>query len=505
MGELRFRRAKLNIIIPFACQIATIVCGFLLPRLLIRHYGSEPYGATASITQFLSYIALLEGGIGGVARAALYKPLAENNIVQISAIFHEIKRFFNVIGFIFLAYVIFLAFNFNKIADINCFDETTTILLVFSISISLFGQYFIGISNAVLIEASQRQYISNLINVSTMIFNTIMTIILVSLNCSLIAVKLASSLVYFVRPILLSLYVRHHFTLTKARGGDREALKQKWDGLGQHIAYFLHSNTDVAIITIFSNLTLVAVYSVYNMVINAVQSLTISFVTGMEALFGDMLARRELNLLHKMFDYYEMLISFTSLIMYGTLLAMIVPFVRIYTFNINDADYIAPIFSFILSMSSLLYCLRTPYHAMVIAAGKFKETRIAAYGEATINVILSIILVKQFGLIGIAIGTAVAVFFRLVYYVFYLSRQVFYRKVGCFIKRSLVNTIGFVAIFILASYGLSMFTIDTYVHCFAAAVFISIIAFIVAFIINYMFYKSVCVEFINTVLRKYRK
>lgn len=135
--------------------------------------------------------------------------------------------------------------------------------MVFSISISLFGQYFIGISNAVLIEASQRQYISNLINVSTMIFNTIMTIILVSLNCSLIVVKLASSLVYFVRPILLSLYVRHHFTLTKARGGDREALKQKWDGLGQHIAYFLHSNTDVAIITIFSNLTLVAVYSVY--------------------------------------------------------------------------------------------------------------------------------------------------------------------------------------------------------------------------------------------------
>ena len=377
--------------------------------------------------------------------------------------------------------------------------------MVFSISISLFGQYFIGISNAVLIEASQRQYISNLINVSTMIFNTIMTIILVSLNCSLIAVKLASSLVYFVRPILLSLYVRHHFTLTKARGGDSEALKQKWDGLGQHIAYFLHSNTDVAIITIFSNLTLVAVYSVYNMVISAVQSLTISFVAGMEALFGDMLARRELNLLHKMFDYYEMLISFTSLTMYGTLVAMIVPFVRVYTFNINDADYIAPIFSFILSISSLLYCLRTPYHAMVIAAGKFKETRIAAYGEAAINVILSIILVKQFGLIGIAIGTAVAVFFRLVYYVFYLSRQVFYRKVGCFIKRSLVNTIGFVAIFILASYGLSMFTIDTYVHCFAAAVFISIIAFIVAFIINYMFYKSVCVEFINTVLRKYRK
>lgn len=505
MDELRFRRAKLNIFIPFLCQIVSVGCGFILPRILIQHFGSEPYGATASITQFLSYITLLEGGIGGVARASLYKPLAENNSKQISAIFYETKRFFNVIGCIFFVYVVVLAFSFNKIADVTCFDEITTVLLVFSISISLFGQYFIGISNAIMLEVSQRQYVSNLINASTMILNTALTVVLVLLDCSLVIVKLVSSLIYFMRPVLLSFYVRHHFKLIKTKDRDKDALSQKWDGLGQHIAYFLHSNTDVAVLTIFSNLTFVAVYSVYNMVISAIQTLTISFVTGMEALFGNMLARKESELLHRTFDYYEMLISFIVLIMYGTMTALIVPFIRLYTIDVTDADYIAPVFAMILSVSSLLYCLRTPYHSMVIAAGRFKKTRGAAYGEALINIILSIILVRQFGLIGVAIGTAVAVLFRLIYFVLYLSKHIFYRKIRYFIKRSLVNAVGFIVIFLLSSYGLQYFPVESYIHFMAAGVLIVIFAFMVALAFNYLFYRDVVKILVKNILKRSSK
>lgn len=66
----------------------------IVPRLMIGTFGSEAYGATSSITQFLAYITLLEAGIGGVARSALYKPLADNDDYMISAVVCEIKRFF---------------------------------------------------------------------------------------------------------------------------------------------------------------------------------------------------------------------------------------------------------------------------------------------------------------------------------------------------------------------------------------------------------------------------
>lgn len=61
--------SKLNILTQLLNQLITTACGILVPRILIAAYGSEAYGISVSVAQFLSYITLLEGGIGGVARA----------------------------------------------------------------------------------------------------------------------------------------------------------------------------------------------------------------------------------------------------------------------------------------------------------------------------------------------------------------------------------------------------------------------------------------------------
>ena len=162
MADQRLKKAKLNIFFSLASQAVAVICGLIVPRIMIGTYGSEVYGATASIAQFLGYISLLEAGIGGVARSAFYKPLADNDQHQISVVLHEIKRFFRVIGLIFIIYVIVLACVFNKIAHVACFDYLTTALLVGAISISTLMQYFFGISNMVLLQAAQKIYITKI-------------------------------------------------------------------------------------------------------------------------------------------------------------------------------------------------------------------------------------------------------------------------------------------------------------------------------------------------------
>ena len=94
MADNRTTRAKKNIVTSLASQVVALLCGIVVPRLMIGAFGSEAYGATSSITQFLAYITLLEGGIGGVARAVLYKPLAQRNMDTIGAIMEEVKKFF---------------------------------------------------------------------------------------------------------------------------------------------------------------------------------------------------------------------------------------------------------------------------------------------------------------------------------------------------------------------------------------------------------------------------
>lgn len=490
MERSRESRAKLNIVVSLAGQIVVILCGLVVPRLMIGAFGSEAYGATASIAQFLAYITLLEGGIGGVARAALYKPLAENDIHAISRVIGEIKRFFRVIAYIFLAYVLVLAFTYRDIADVRFLDQTSTFALVIIISISTFAQYFIGISYTVLLQAAQRSYITNLINILTTLLNTAVVVILVYAECSLLTVKLISSFVFVLRPVATWLYARRLFALEKCGRQEESCLQQKWTGLGQHIAFFLHSNTDVAVLTVFADLSAVAVYSVYNMVISHMQTLAQSFTSGMEAVFGDMLAKGEQEKIHKTFGYYETLISVVTMILFGTTIVMITPFVRLYTAGVEDASYIEPVFAVVLALASVLFLLRTPYHAVVIAAGHFRETRLAAYGEAVINIGLSIALVHIYGLIGVAVGTLVATAFRFIYYVLYLRKYIVQRSVLLFFKRLTVNAGTFLCICLLGAALLGQVKIVNYFHWACCAAGIAVLAAVVTVCVYFIFYRT---------------
>lgn len=501
IGSTRLGRAKLNIIIPLICQLITLICGLIVPQLMINSFGSEAYGATASITQFLAYISLLEGGIGGVARAALYKPLAENNIQVISEIISEIKKFFRIIGYIFSAYVLFLACSFKHISHIQCFGWFETFLLVIVISISTFAQYFIGISYATLIQASQRTYITSIISISTTILNTVLIVILVNLGSNLILVKLVSSCVFVLRPILMWLYIEKKYRLVECKNKIKIYLKQKWAGLGQHIAYFLYSNTDIAVLTIFSNLKVVAVYSVYYMVVSQLENLTSSFSSGMEAVFGDMIAKNEIDKLHKTFGYYETMISIIATVLFSTASVLIIPFVRLYTSGIHDVNYIQPIFSILLLLSSYVTCVRKPYHNMTIAAGHFKETQIGAYGEAAINIIISIILVVKFGMIGVAIGTFAATVFRFLFYVLYLSKNIFNRKIKWFIKRTVINFLNLVMIYLLGSILVNIWKFSNYCMWIICGCVVSVLAIIITLLFNNIFYKND----LYVILKKYKR
>ena len=497
----RESNAKKNIIITLLSQLLTIVCGLVVPRCMLQAYGSEANGAVTSITTFLGYIALLEGGIAGVARAALYQPLAENDIYKISAVMGEIKRFFRHVGYFFFVYVLVIACSFKQISHTDAFDWITSFILVIIISLSTFAQYFIGISNVVLIYAAQRQYINNLLNVVCTVINTIVVVVLVSFGCNLITVKLFSSVIFIAKPIVLWYIVNKQFSFVPVKK-DASLLKDKWTGLGQHIAYFLHTHTDVVVLTIFGNLKAVSVYGIYNMVTTAILNVTTSFYAGSEALFGDMYAKKETDRLNTAFGMYETLVSIVAVILFGVTITLLIPFISLYTKGVTDANYIEPVFGLLLTVAGLIYCLRAPYHNMIIAAGQFKETKAAAYGESIINILSSVLLVIHFGLVGVAIGTVVATLYRFVYYAVFLSKHVMQRNVRLFLKRLSINAITIVFVQRIGRYILTFFTVTSYLQWSVAGFVIAVVAGIITIMMNMLFYKNECYALLNKVMRR---
>ena len=105
---MRKKRLILNTITSLLLQLTTIICGFVLPRLILNHFGSNVNGLVNSITQFLQIISFLELGVGAVVQSSLYKPLADKDNNQISSIIVSANKFFRKIAIILTVYILVL-------------------------------------------------------------------------------------------------------------------------------------------------------------------------------------------------------------------------------------------------------------------------------------------------------------------------------------------------------------------------------------------------------------
>ena len=276
------------------------------------------------------------------------------------------------------------------------------------------------------------------IQIGTIILNTIAVIILIHFGASIQIVKLATCLIFVLRPILQNVYVKNKYKINLKEAKGNYKIEQKWEGLAQHIAYVVHKNTDIVILTICGSLADISVYSVYLMIINAIKNITHSFIGGVDATIGDMIAKGENESLNKTFKTLEGYYITIATIVFSATIFLIVPFVNLYTNGITDANYIRQEFAVIMVLAEFVWAIRQPYNDLVKAAGHFKQTRIGAWVEAISNIVISFILVWNYGIIGVAIGTLFAMSIRTIEFMYHCSRYILNRSVWYTFKRLFV-------------------------------------------------------------------
>ena len=101
--------------------------------------------------------------------------------------------------------------------------------------------------------------------------NITLVLVLIRIEVSIHLVKAITGIVFIARPIILNIYVKRKYKINLKNVEENYKIKQKWEGLAQHIAYVIHTNTDITLLTIFCSLTEVSVYSVYTMIMNGIK------------------------------------------------------------------------------------------------------------------------------------------------------------------------------------------------------------------------------------------
>lgn len=496
---MRSKKAIINIISSLMLQLVTVICGFIVPRLIIGTFGSNVNGLVTSITQFLAYITLLESGFGPVVKSILYRPIANKDKNEIEKILKASEKFFRTISYIFIAYIVILCFALPMIVS-NEFDKLFTLSLVIIISISTFAEYYFGMTYKLYLQAEQKTYVTSIIQIGTTILNTIMIVLLIYFGSSIQIVKLASALIFVLRPIMQNLYVKKKYNINLKNVDDNYKIKQKWDGLSQHIASVIHNNTDVVILTIFTTVTEVSVYSIYLLILTGIKSLVQAFKTGVDASFGDMIAKGEKEQLNKSFKVYEVFYFTLITIVYSCTLMLILPFINVYTNGITDANYYRPVFACLLVLAEFMWTLRLPYNSITLAAGHFKETMKGAWVESITNIVLSVILVFKYGIVGVAIGTLVAMIIRTIEFMYHTSKYILDRSIWYTFKRLIIIAIEVIIVVIISSLIPSIGVIN-YITWAMQAIIIAVIASIVVITINCLIYREDVKGIINIMKR----
>lgn len=484
---MRKKKLIYNTISSLIFQVTTIICGFILPRLILNAFGSNVNGLVNSITQFLGIISFLELGVGAVVQSALYKPLAENRQNDVSKIISSANKFFRRLAQILMVYVIALVIFYPMFAAKE-YGFWYTATLIVAISISSFAQYYFGIVNRLLLTADQRGYVQYSAQTIAVIANTVACYLLIMLGCGIQVIKLTTSIIYLIQPFAIYLYVRKHYQIDTKIKYDKEPIPQKWNGIAQHVAAVILDGTDTVVLTLFATLADVSIYSVYFLVVKGVKQLFMSMTNGITSLIGELWARQEIVELKRTFGWTEWVIHTGTTFVFGVTAVLIVPFVRVYTLGINDADYIQPLFAALIVAANAAHCLRLPYNIMILAAGHYKQTQNNYIIAAILNIVVSVFAVKAWGLVGVAIGTLLAMGYQTVWMAWYDSKHLIKWPFRNFVKQVVVD----IVTVSLCSIASSVFPMRSasYMGWIINTIEVAVVWLIIMVVINTVFYKD---------------
>ena len=498
---MRNKKLAWNTLSGFLLQGTTVLCGFILPRSILNRFGSEVNGLINSIAQFLQMIAFLELGVGAVIQSALYKPLADRDFRKVSEVIASGSSFFRKLAGILVLYVAALIVLFPILVN-DTFGFAFDATLILSMSISYFAQYYFGIIDSLLLKADQRAYIINIIDTMTLIMNTVFCCCLLYWGFSIQIVKLTTSGIFLLRPILVRAYIRKNYRIDRKCTYTKDPVDQKWNGIAQHIAALVLNSTDMVVLSIFSTMKVVSIYSVYLIVVSGIKNLVLSLLHGIGALFGELWAKAEREELNRYFGFTEWLIHNLSLFVWCCTYKLIIPFVLIYTEHTTDINYDAPVFAALICLAYALYCLRLPFNSMILAAGHYKNTQGIYIAGAAINVTLSILAVSRWGLVGVAMGTIAAMLYQVLHMGYYVIANL---KIHSFRKtvKQCIFDILVIALVLFATSGIAG-TGGSWLGWILLAVEHAVVIAVCIFGANLVCYNKATMQIINKVLKMKR-
>lgn len=407
---MRINHSIKNISMGLLTQIIMIILGFLSRKVFLDNLGSQYLGINGLLTNVISMMVLIEGGIAISIVYNLYKPLADKNKPQIIALIQLYKKAYAILAMIVLVFSLGLyPFLHALMKDSGSISNLTIIYFLFV------GKSMISYLNAhkwSLINADQRGYIlqkvSLIIKIVTMIGK--MAILIVTQNYILFL--LLDLILFILENVMNGLIVNRRYPYIRTKKTFQLDLKIK-DNIVKNVkAMFLHNvggylvnSTDNILISTLIGIGTVGLYSNYTMITQQLKALIGPILGGIGAGVGHLIATEDKDKSYSIFKVAYLVNFWVYSLSVIFLYILLDPFISWWL----GEQYVLSQFTFtFILINFYLNGMRTAITTFKNKAGLFSQDKYFSIIEGVINLILSLILVKHFGLAGIFMGTTIS-------------------------------------------------------------------------------------------------
>jgi len=468
-----------NVIWGIFAQVVTIGIGIMIPRLVLVNLGSEANGLMNSINSILSYMSLLEAGVGTATLQALYTPFSKDDHNSINRIMSATHFFYKRTGYIYLAIVMLLSISYVFVVETSL-PKIYVFLVVILAGLSGVISYFFQGKYRIFLSAEGKGYITtNIATISNVGVSLLKALLLVN-GANVVMIQMVYFIFNFFQMLFIVIYMHKCYRWLDLKvKPDFEAISQKKAVMVHQIAELIFNNTDMVILTIFTTLKTVSVYSMYAMIFGMVKSVTVTLSDGFLYALGQSYHDKKRFLrMHDAYEVYNMAVTFAMFCIAGIL---ILPFLRLYTKGVSDINYIDSYVALLFMLFYLLSNGRKSSQIVINFAQHFEKTKWRAVAESVINLTVSILLTKKCGIYGVLLGTIVALLYRTNDVIIYAAKLM-KRSAIITYKRWLVDFLLFVVIYC----GVTKLNLDfsSYLSIFINGSILSIIIIFVFVVVN---------------------
>lgn len=412
------RRLTANIFLSTLYRATVLMTGLIVQQRILTVFGSDINGLTAGIAQLLSFLALIEAGIGAAAIQALHRPLRDGDDKTADAMLSATKTLYAKVGLYFLTGLLLLTAILTVSLSRQLAPITVAAVTLISGLGTVFSYIFTAKYTVLLISDGRSGIIYVADTVLTLLACTVKLTVAARVggeedHIAVLIIQAVPILTSLLKCLILSLYIKRCYPhLTFCAAPDDTFADNRRSALVHQAVGAVSAHVDITVLTLFSNLKNVSLYSVYNYIYSSINAvLNTVFAQAVLGHLGKSAAGT-----HS--EYRKRYTSFEAIynaVLYYTLtlaLALTLPFIRLYTSGVTDIGYIDTTLAVLFCLTAFMSLIKLPMSVTVTAYGHFKQTQTGAIIECAINLVLSAALFPFFGIYGLLIGTLCSYVYR---------------------------------------------------------------------------------------------